>query len=111
MTWESPPRVPGSRVRQRTSMCAGSRSECSYRRKPTFSPTVSESKRAPLWNTIPMCRLEAVAGSSSDSSPFLAFPCGEMVFLHFVLATAMFQFPLDCWDAASTLHEPSVTGV
>mmetsp|Transcript_5430 Transcript_5430/g.16457 ORF Transcript_5430/g.16457 Transcript_5430/m.16457 type:complete len:128 (-) Transcript_5430:592-975(-) len=29
------------------------REECSYNRNPTFSPTVSESKRAPFWKTSP----------------------------------------------------------
>lgn len=61
----------------RTLTVAFGRSECSYSRKPTFSPTVRESKRAPLWNTIPMCSEVAVAGASSDSSPFLGMPCGS----------------------------------
>lgn len=48
------------------------RSECSYSRNPTFSPTVRLSNRAPLWNTIPMC--SPAPASSSVSSPFLGTP-------------------------------------
>lgn len=67
----------GFRAQARTWTVSRGRAECSYSRKPTFSPTVRESKRAPLWNTIPMCSEVAVAGASSDSSPFLGTPCAS----------------------------------
>lgn len=40
----------------RTCIRSGASRVCSYSRKPTFSPTDSESKRAPFWNTMPSCR-------------------------------------------------------
>ena len=38
---------------------------CSYSMKPTFSPTLRESKSAPFWNTMPSFSCSARAGSSA----------------------------------------------
>ena len=46
---------------------------CSYSRKPTFSPTVSESNSAPFWNTMPTLR-RAASAASSDSRPLRGVP-------------------------------------
>mmetsp|Transcript_7100 Transcript_7100/g.22112 ORF Transcript_7100/g.22112 Transcript_7100/m.22112 type:complete len:252 (+) Transcript_7100:819-1574(+) len=45
--------------------------ECSYKRKPTFSPTVNESNNAALWKTIPTFKLGFF---SSDAKPSRFLP-------------------------------------
>mmetsp|Transcript_24339 Transcript_24339/g.63213 ORF Transcript_24339/g.63213 Transcript_24339/m.63213 type:complete len:291 (+) Transcript_24339:369-1241(+) len=49
------------------------RSVCSYSRNPTFSPTVSESNSAALWNTMPMLSRSGWS-CLSDSSPMRGCP-------------------------------------
>src|SRR5947208_1433315 len=48
------------------STCDSSASVCSRSGSPTFSPTVSESNKAPPWNSIPIC-FRSVSSSSCPS--------------------------------------------
>mmetsp|Transcript_45380 Transcript_45380/g.135399 ORF Transcript_45380/g.135399 Transcript_45380/m.135399 type:complete len:178 (-) Transcript_45380:203-736(-) len=54
------------------SMSSGGSCECSYRRNPTFSPTVSESNSAAFWKTMPTRRCSSSVWS--DSRPVRLWP-------------------------------------